>query len=102
MSIQLTKQQLQALGIQNASESEKDTFLIRVGQIVFDAAILRLLETFSEEQMTAFTYAVDSYDSFDATLAHIMHTHPVFNTFLTQEQNLFVDSFTSRIETRGV
>lgn len=93
MSIQLTAEQLQVLGIQNYSPSEKDIFLARIGGIVFDSAIMRLLDTFSEERMAAFMHAVDAYDSFDDVLAHIQRTAPAFNQYLIEEQNNFITKF---------
>ncbi|MFT5849906.1 MAG: hypothetical protein ACI9H6_000732 [Patiriisocius sp.] len=102
MSVQLTTEQLQTLGIEHYAPTEREAFVAKIGGLVFDASIMRLMDTLNEDQMYAFTHAIESYDSFDATLAHIQKTYPVFNTMLQEEQHSFMQKFVSRIQAQGV
>ncbi|GEM_PF-1699124 len=102
MSVQLTTEQLQVLGIENYVPTQRAAFVAKIGGLVFDASIMRLMDTLTEDQLHAFTHAIESYDTFDATLAHIQQTYPSFNTILQEEQHSFMQQFVSRIQSQGV
>lgn len=102
MSPQLTTEQLQALGMADMSGNERERMYARIGKLVFDGAILRLLETLTAEQMSALNYTIESYRSFDGVLEYIETSYPQFATYLQQEQEKFVELFVGRVRTVGL
>jgi len=91
MSIQLTKEQMQELGIAEYTPGEREVFYAKIGKIVFDSALLHLIETLNEEQLYALNHAIDSLDSFEAVVAYLQNTYPKFATFIEEEQGVFID-----------
>lgn len=102
MAPQLTKQQMQTLGIEDYSIAQRDAFLMKIGKTVFDGAIIKLLNTLSEDQMHALHHAIESYDSFDAVLQYLEKSHPSFSAYLTEGQNQFIDRFADEVKDLGV
>ena len=96
MSVQLTKEQMQELGIAEYSPGEREAFYMRVGKVVFDSALLRLIENLSDEQLNALNHAIDSHDSFEAVVAYLQNTYPQFGKYIEVEQELFIDQFTTQ------
>lgn len=93
MSIQLTAEQREALGLANSSVAEREQFLQQIGRMVFDNSMLKLIRTLTEEQMHALGYAIDSLDSFDSVVAYLLDTYPSFETYLREAEGDFVKTF---------
>lgn len=94
MSVQLTKQQLQELGIADYTPAQRETFYMKLGKAVFDSAILRLIESMDEDQLYALNHAIDALDSFEAVVAYLQKTYPSFEQFIDQEQGTYVQQLT--------
>jgi hypothetical protein len=95
MSVQLTKEQLQELGIAEYTPAQREDFYMKLGKIVFDSAILRIIETMNEEQLYALNHAIDTLDTFEAVIAYLQKTYPNFETFIDQEQGVLVEQLTT-------
>lgn len=91
MSVKLTTEQMNALGLPNAGVGERDRFLQQIGRRVFADTMQRLLQSFTTEQMEALNHAIDSLDSFDAVITYLHHTYPQFETYLSEAERAVVD-----------
>lgn len=95
MSIQLTKEQMQELGIAQYTPGEREEFYMKVGKVVFDSALLRLIETLTEDQLHALNHAIDALDSFGAVVSYLQKTYPQFGQYVEVEQDLFISQFSN-------
>lgn len=95
MSVQLTKEQLQELGLIDHTPAQREAFYTKLGKAVFDSAILRLIETMDEEQLYALNHAIDALDSFEAVIAYLQQTYPEFPQFVEEEQTVFADKIST-------
>lgn len=93
MAPQLTSQQLKALGMDTMSLRSREQHYERLGKLVFDGAILRLIETFTDDQLHALNYAIESYNSFDSVVDFLEHVYPQFSQFVQEEQERCLDLF---------
>lgn len=82
MDLQLTTEQLQALGMDTIAPATREQLYERLGKLVFDQAILRLIETFTDEQLYALSHSIDAYRSFDEIVAFLEQTYPQFTQML--------------------
>lgn len=91
MSIQLTPEQLKELGIQDFTPGEREAFYAKIGKIVFDHALLKVISKLDDDQLHALNHAIDSLDSFDAVVDYLQKTYPQFRFYLEEAQDHFVD-----------
>jgi hypothetical protein len=71
-----------ALGIELLSLSEQSSFLSEVGDRIFETALVRLYETLDANEQSSLEEFLAAQPEPDAVLAHILHTHPHFETIL--------------------
>tara|TARA_B100000745_G_C20003520_1_gene340694 strand:+ start:402 stop:695 length:294 start_codon:yes stop_codon:yes gene_type:complete len=90
MSIQLTNEQLQELGLIDHTPAQREVFYTKLGKAVFDSAILRLIETMDENQLYALNHAIDALDSFESVIAYLQQTYPNFPKYIEEEQDIFI------------
>ncbi len=98
MNVQLTKEQMRELGIADKTPAQRDALMYKIGKVVFDAAIIKLLETLTEEQLLALNHTIDGYDSFEAVVDYLKVTYPSFEEDLQRQQEVFIEAFANRIE----
>lgn len=101
MSIQLTKEQMQELGIAGYTDSQREALMMKIGKRVFDAAIVALIETLNEEQLYALNHAIDTLDSFDAVIAYLQKTYPAFESLVMGAENSFIEQYIDNIAQIG-
>lgn len=90
MSTQLTKQQLQALGMDTMMTGKREAFLENIGRTIFDSALVRLLETLTDDQIHSLNYAIDATDSFEAVVEYVSMTYPHFIEYMQEVQDRFI------------
>ena len=86
MTLQLTSEQRQALGFDTTATVAPAQLYQRLGKLVFDSAILRLIETFTDDQLHALNHTIDAYQSFDDVVGFLEQTYPQFTQLLQEEQ----------------
>ena len=96
MSLQLTTEQQKALGLDTVTPATRERIYQRLGKLVFDSAILRLIDTFSDEQLHALNHAIDAYESFDEVVSFLERTYPQFSQFLQEEQERCAGLFVTK------
>ena len=97
MIMQLTTEQLKALGMESMATSARDRVFQRLGKVVFDSAIVRLIDTFTDEQIEALNHTIESYDSFDAVVDFLERAYPQFSQFLQEEQERCAGLFVTKV-----
>ena len=90
MSIQLTAQQIKTLGLDTISPQQRDVFLERLGKMVFDNALVRLLETLNDDQIHALNHALEANESYEGVMQYLQISHPRFLEYIGDVQNEFV------------
>lgn len=95
----LTTQQRQVLGLDTLSSSKRMILMERIGRTVFDNALVRLLETLTDEQIYALNYALEDNDSPDAVFMYLQKNYPQFVTYLEETQKQFVASCIEQMHT---
>jgi len=90
MSTQLTKEQLRTLGMDTMSAPQREDFLMDVGKTVFDNAIVKLLETLTDDQIHALNHALEDNESLEAVVQYLQVTYPRFVNYIQEVQEHFV------------
>ena len=98
MSTQLTSQQLQTLGMTSMTTGQREAFLEKIGKMVFDSSIVRLLETLNDDQIHALNHALEANESFEGVLQYLQVTYPLFMTYMQEVQEKFVEDFMSQMQ----
>ncbi len=99
MSVQLTTEQLKALGMEAYSTSRtRDALMERIGKVVFDGAMVRLIAGLTLDQVHALNYAIESCDSFSCVIQYIERSYPQFSGFLAEEQQAFVEAYVAQLK----
>lgn len=99
MSVQLTTAQLKALGMGDyTSPQRREVLMERIGKVVFDGAMVRLLASLNESQMHALNHAIESCDSFMCVIAHVERVYPQFTNYLEEEQAAFIQAYVAQLE----
>jgi 2-succinyl-5-enolpyruvyl-6-hydroxy-3-cyclohexene-1-carboxylate synthase len=98
MSIQLTPQQLQILGLDQAPKNLRDDMVFKIGKGVFDATVTRLLSDLNEDQIHALNYAIENTNSFDDVMEYMKRTYPNFDEYMKEEQELFTAAFVEHLQ----
>lgn len=75
----------------------REAFMQRIGKVVFDGAMVRLIGGLTEEQVRALNYAIESCDSFGCVIEYVERSYPQFGTFLEEEQKAFVEAYLSHL-----
>ncbi len=76
-------------GIKEMSEAQKADFVERVGNIVMESAILRLLSTLDEKQVEELeTKLVEDVEA-EELFAHLLKNYPEFETIIAEEMAAF-------------
>lgn len=76
-------------GTKEMSEAQRDDFMERVGNIVMEAAVLRLLASLKEEQIEELeTHLVDE-SSPEVLLEYLLSNYPDFSGMIEEEINAF-------------
>ena len=89
--MQLTQQQKEILGVDSLTPAKQEKLLERIGQTVFDTALVELLETLNDEQIYALNYALETCDSYEAVMERLRMMYPSFLRFLDDAQKKFVE-----------
>ncbi len=90
MSTQLTKQQMEILGIDSFSRGQREAFLERLGKMVFDSALVKLLETLNDEQIHALNHALAANESYEGVMQYLQISHPRFMEYIEEVQDEFI------------
>ena len=98
MNTKLTQQQLQALGMDTLTVQQREDFLLKVGKSVFNEAIVKLISSFSQEQLYALNYAIESNESFESVIEYLQKTYPGFDTYIQDAQEEFVGQFIAQLK----
>ncbi len=99
MSVQLTAEQLKALGMEAYSTPRTRAALMeRIGKVVFDGAMVRLIADMSGEQVSALNHAIESCDSFQCVISYVERSYPQFSKFLAEEQHAFVEAYVTQLK----
>lgn len=99
MSVKLTAEQLKALGMaEYATETRQAALMTRIGKVVFDGAMVRLLSSLTEEQMLALNFAIENCQSFDDVIAYVERVYPQFGDYLKEEQAAFIDAYVAQLQ----
>ncbi len=101
MSLQLTKQQLQALGMSEMAPAKRANVFEKIGHIVFDNAILLLLESLTDEQIYSLNHALDGFESYEEIYAFLDHTYPEFSQYIEKGREKFVTDMMEQMYTSG-
>lgn len=76
-------------GTKEMSEAQRDDFMKRVGNIVMESSVIRLLATLTEEQIEKLeSHLVDESEP-EALLKYLLSTYPEFETIIGEEINAF-------------
>jgi hypothetical protein len=67
------------------SEPEQAVFLKRIGEIVLDAALLRLLAGLDDAAVEELQTYLEGVEENDDVLAHLLETYPNFSEIITEE-----------------
>ena len=102
MAPQLTNDQLKALGMDTMPTVTREQIYERLGKLVFDSALLRLIETFSDDQLYALNHTIESYDAFDGVVGFLEQTYPQFTQMLQEEQERCAGLFVTKVVTNGL
>jgi hypothetical protein len=100
MSVQLTQQQMQVLGMGTMKSGQREAFLERLGKMVFDSALVRLLETLNDEQIHALNHALEANESYEGVMQYLQITYPRFMGYIQEVQEQFVRK--TMMQTRNV
>jgi hypothetical protein len=99
MSVQLTTEQLKNLGMGDyTTPRSREALMERIGKVVFDGAMVRLLATLTEEQMHALNYAIETCDSFGSVIEYVERVYPQFGTYLEEEQTAFIEAYVAQLQ----
>lgn len=103
MAIQLTPEQRKALGMEAyATPQSQQRLMERIGKVVFDGAMSRLIASLSPEQVYALDHAIESCDSFTCVIEYVERTYPAFQNYLREEQEAFISAYVAELSrTRG-
>ena len=97
MNTKLTQLQLHTLGMNTMSFGQREEFLATLGKAVFDEAIVQLIASFTQEQLHALNYAIESNDSFVSVMEYLHKTYPDFQTYIEEAQKSFVIQFIAQL-----
>lgn len=99
MSIQLTAEQRKALGMESyGTEASRQALMERIGKVVFDGAMTRLIASLTEEQVLALNYAIEACDSFICVIEFVERSYPQFQNYLQEEQAAFVEAYVTQLQ----
>lgn len=73
------------LGIDEMSEEEQEVFIERVGSIVLDATVGRLLVSLDEDQVQELENYFDTVAESDDVFLHLIENYPQFEAYLQEE-----------------
>lgn len=73
------------IGLDGLSEGDQQTFLAEIGDVVFDAALLRLVAGLSDGQGLALDHYLEDEPSADVLMKHLVDHYPEFETILQEE-----------------
>ena len=99
-SVQLTQQQLQVLGMETMGHGQREAFLERLGKMVFDNALVQLLETLDDDQIYALNHALEANESYEGVMQYLQITYPRFMNYIQDVQEQFVQK--TLMQTRKV
>jgi len=98
MSTQLTQEQMQVLGMGVMTPIQRENFLERLGKMVFDSALIKLLETLNEDQVHALNHALEAQESYQGIFEYLQVTYPQFMSYMENVQERFVSEFMSEMK----
>lgn len=99
MAIQLTPEQRKALGMEAYSTPQsQQRFMERIGKVVFDGAMSRLIASLTPDQVYALDYAIERCDSFSCVIEYVERTYPQFKSYLREEQEAFISAYVAELE----
>jgi len=100
MSLQFTTKQLQSLGMTDMPPTKRANIFEKIGHIVFDNAVLLILETLSDEQIYALNHALDGFESYEEMFAFLENSYPQFAHYIKQGEQKFVTDMMEKMYTR--
>ena len=77
------------LSLDNLDSSAKEQFLINLGEVVLEGAILRYLEEVEEDDRSVFSSWVQAHSTDDNLIPSLLKTYPIFKKFLQDEFETF-------------
>lgn len=82
MSNILQESIIKTLGLDGLSDEEKVLFLDQLGTIVLETALLRLVESLSDERVSSLNYYLDTEPTTDALMERLLNHYPDFSQIL--------------------
>jgi hypothetical protein len=99
MSLQLTTEQLKALGMESyTTPKSRQVLMERIGKVVFDGAMVRLIQNLTDDQIFALNHALESCDSFICVIEYVERAYPQFKNYLREEQEGFVEAYIAQLQ----
>jgi len=77
------------IGLQTLPEEEKVVMLRDIGELVLEAALMRLTASLSDEQVVALDQYSDTVTDTETLLKHIFEHYPSFEIILQEEVQAF-------------
>lgn len=83
------------LGLEGLSQDEQEVFLAQIGELIIESAVLRLVETMTDEQEVAFNYFLDTDPDPETLMQHLVTHHKSFPQILEDEAIAFKEEAVS-------
>lgn len=73
------------LGVQDMNVQQQEAFFAKVGDILIESSMMRLLQTLTEEEMLKINIDLDEKENDDDPFTYLLNTFPQFEGIVRQE-----------------
>jgi hypothetical protein len=77
------------LGLDNVPAGQKEAFLEKIGSLVIDSSVSRLLLSLEESEVEKINLAIEQISSEQDMFAYLLETYPGFEKIVLEEMRAF-------------